>query len=111
MGEPAYRARQVWQAVYRNMIADPIEIPNIPKALRSRLGEYFDYNHLIPESTLQSSDGETVKTLFRLPDNQALETVLMRYEERRRYVFRPSPAVRWVYLLRDGSDGISKEPE
>jgi len=82
-GEPAYRARQVWQAVYRNMIADPIEIPNIPKALRSRLGEYFDYNHLIPESTLQSSDGETVKTLFRLPDNQAIETVLMRYEERR----------------------------
>ena len=82
-GEPAYRARQVWQAVYKHQSTNPGEIPNIPKALRSRLVEYFEFNHLFPESTLQSSDGETIKTLFRLPDDQAIETVLMRYEERR----------------------------
>ena len=82
-GEPAYRARQVWQAMYKHLIADPREIPNIPKALRNRLGEYLEYSHLVAESTLLSSDGETVKTLFRLPDNQAIEAVLMRYEKRR----------------------------
>ena len=32
---------------------------------------------------LQSSDGETRKTLFRLPDQLAIEAVLMRYERRR----------------------------
>lgn len=82
-GEPAYRTQQVWQAIYKNLVEEPGNIPNIPKTLRNRLEEYLEFNHLFPESTIRSSDGETVKTLFRLPDNQAIETVLMRYEERR----------------------------
>lgn len=82
-GEPAYRTQQVWQAIYKNLVEEPGNIPNIPKTLRNRLEEYLEFNHLSPESTIRSSDGETVKTLFRLPDNQAIETVLMRYEERR----------------------------
>jgi 23S rRNA (adenine2503-C2)-methyltransferase len=38
---------------------------------------------LEPERKLQSSDGETVKTLFRLTDGRLIEAVLMRYTERR----------------------------
>jgi 23S rRNA (adenine2503-C2)-methyltransferase len=80
--EPAYRAQQVWQAFYKHLVVEPGEILNIPRTLRERLTEYFHFTHLYPETTLQSKDGETVKTLFRLPDQQAIEAVLMRYEER-----------------------------
>jgi 23S rRNA (adenine2503-C2)-methyltransferase len=34
-------------------------------------------------AVLRSSDGETVKTLFQLPDGNAIEAVLMNYDERR----------------------------
>jgi 23S rRNA (adenine2503-C2)-methyltransferase len=81
-GEPAYRAQQVWRANYRNLVATPSEIPNIPKTLRNQINAYFKFSHLEPKTVLQSKDGETIKTLFRLPDNYAIEAVLMRYEER-----------------------------
>ena len=80
--EPAYRAQQVWQAIYKNLIAAPGDIPNIPKSLRHQLGDHLLFTHLNSDTILQSKDGETVKTLFRLHDNQAIESVLMRYDER-----------------------------
>lgn len=82
-GEPAYRSRQLWQALYHNLVAHPEEIPNLPRALRTRLAEEFEFSHLEAIQELRSSDGETLKTLFRLPDGQAIEAVVMRYEKRR----------------------------
>ena len=43
----------------------------------------LDFSHLALETVLDSSDGETRKSLFRLPDNQPIEAVLMRYKQRR----------------------------
>jgi 23S rRNA (adenine2503-C2)-methyltransferase len=82
-GEPRFRATQVWEAVYKQLIFDPNLISNIPKKLRSRLEEYFTWGNLNPEINLSSNDQQTEKTLFRLPDGEAIETVLMRYEKRR----------------------------
>jgi 23S rRNA (adenine2503-C2)-methyltransferase len=82
-GEPAYRARQVFRALYVDLAASPGEITTLPQALRQRLDEHFAFAHLTPEITLDSRDGETRKTLFRLPDGEAIEAVLMRYEKRR----------------------------
>lgn len=82
-GEPGYRASQVWQGFYRQLHEVPQEIPNVPGALRSQLAESFSFNRLEPVAVLQSKDGETTKTLFRLPDGQAVEAVLMRYRDRR----------------------------
>jgi len=82
-GEPTYRAAQVWDAVYKQLKFNPELISNIPKPLRSRLDEFFNWKSLHPEINLSSSDGQTTKTLFRLVDDNAIETVLMRYQKRR----------------------------
>lgn len=82
-GEPSYRGLQVWQGLYQNLWHTPEQFSNLPHKLRLRLGEDFVFAHLQPESILESSDGQTRKTLFSLPDGQAIEAVLMRYDRRR----------------------------
>lgn len=82
-GQPEYRARQVWEGIYRQLIMEPNEFTNLPGSLRQKLAEYFSFSHLEAVTVLDSTDGETRKTLFRLPDGQAIEAVLMRYEQRR----------------------------
>ena len=82
-GEPAYRARQVWQGLYQKFWHDPLNFTNLPGKLRQRLSAEFRFSNLSPLSILQSSDGETRKTLFQLPDQRAIEVVLMRYSQRR----------------------------
>lgn len=83
LGEPTYRAQQIWQGVYQNLWAAPDAFSNLPRALREKLIEGLRWTALTPETVLQSKDGETVKTLFLLADDQRIEAVLMRYEERR----------------------------
>jgi 23S rRNA (adenine2503-C2)-methyltransferase len=80
--EPAYRARQLWQGLYQQFWNSPELFTNFPTSLRSQLAEKIQFKVLAPVSTLNSSDGQTVKTLFRLQDGKAIEAVLMRYEKR-----------------------------
>lgn len=82
-GEPAYRARQVWQGLYQNLWQDPLDFTNLPVKLRQQLSVEFRFSSLNPGTFLQSTDGETYKTLFQLPDQRAVESVLMRYAKRR----------------------------
>lgn len=82
-GEPEYRGMQVWTAMYQRLINNPDGISNIPKSLRKKLNEHFTFTNLNAESKLSSTDGQTTKTLFRIPGNMAIETVLMRYKKRR----------------------------
>lgn len=81
--EPKFRARQIWQNLYRNLWAHPSEFTNIALPLRNRLEQEFLFSALTPKTVLKSSDGETVKTLFELPDGKAIEAVQMLYDERR----------------------------
>jgi 23S rRNA (adenine2503-C2)-methyltransferase len=82
-GEPAYRARQIWQGLHRQLWDNPEQFTSLPRSLRDKLGESFSFSHLWTETVQDSTDGETRKTLFRLPDRQPLEAVLMRYAKRR----------------------------
>jgi 23S rRNA (adenine2503-C2)-methyltransferase len=82
-GEPGYRADQVWKGIYQGLKTNPEEITNISKALRQRLNASFNFSHLNPHQWYKSSDEQTRKILFQLPDNLAIETVLMRYDRRR----------------------------
>ena len=82
-GEPSYRARQIWHGLYQHLWDDPEQFSTLPLKLRQRVGDHFSFFHLQSSTTLNSSDGETRKTLFRLPDSQAIEAVLMRYSKRR----------------------------
>jgi 23S rRNA (adenine2503-C2)-methyltransferase len=81
-GEPAYRARQIWQGLYQHFYHSPEQFTTLPAALRSRLAEELEFNPLVPATILQSSDRYTTKTLFSLHDGRQIETVLMRYDER-----------------------------
>ena len=90
-GEPSYRANQIWQGLYRQYWTAPDQFTSLPKSLRESLTEHFQ-NQLIdgkpslsalsPITVLESSDGETRKTLFSLPDHRPIEAVLMSYAHR-----------------------------
>jgi 23S rRNA (adenine2503-C2)-methyltransferase len=81
-GEPVYRAGQIWQGLYRHFWNSPEEFTNLPASLRAKLGENLLFDALLPVTTLKSSDGQTIKALFRLHDGQAIEAVLMKYSKR-----------------------------
>jgi 23S rRNA (adenine2503-C2)-methyltransferase len=82
LSQPAYRADQLWSAMYERLISDPDQVTSLPKPLREQLKREISFSHLKPEDRLVSSDGETVKTLFTLPDGARIESVLMHYNER-----------------------------
>ncbi len=80
--EPNYRVQQIWQGLYQQLWSSPEEMSSLPKSLRSKLNEHFDFTHLSAHVRAHSKDKQTTKALFQLPDNNAIETVLMRYEKR-----------------------------
>jgi 23S rRNA (adenine2503-C2)-methyltransferase len=82
-GEPAYRTRQIWEGLYHHFWQSPAEFTHLPLKLRQRLEDTLHFSHLKTGTVLHSQDGETTKTLFYLPDGQAVEAVLMRYQRRR----------------------------
>ena len=82
-GEPDYRADQIWRGIYQGLKDGPDRISNIPKSLRTKLQERFTFGSLTPETSLYSNDHQTEKILFRMVDDQAIETVLMYYDKRR----------------------------
>jgi 23S rRNA (adenine2503-C2)-methyltransferase len=82
-GEPAYRARQIWQGLYKNLWHDPAQFTNMPRPLQAKIAEEFSFSHLSEVTRKESSDKETIKTLFKLPDHQPVEAVLMQYKRRR----------------------------
>jgi len=82
-GEPRFRAQQIWQAIYHDLATSPDEITTLPKLLREKLKAEFTLGSLSPAAEARSSDGQTRKLLFRLPDGKSIEAVLMGYEKRR----------------------------
>jgi 23S rRNA (adenine2503-C2)-methyltransferase len=82
-GEPRYRAQQIWQAIYHDLTTSPDEITTLPKWLREKLQAEFTLGSLSLAAEARSSDGQTRKLLFRLPDGKSIEAVLMGYRRRR----------------------------
>ena len=84
-GEPAYRTGQVWESLYKRLAEEPCSETAaeawsaLPKNFRVKLGETFSFERLISEREQGSSDGDTIKVQFSLPDGNAIESVLMRY--------------------------------
>lgn len=81
-GEPSFRAKQIWDGLYKQFLSSPDEFTNLPKPFRSKLKELVSCDSLIPTVKLDSSDGLTRKTLFKLIDGNSIEAVLMRYDKR-----------------------------
>ena len=89
MGEPAFRARQLYQWMHAKCVSSLDDMTNIPKSLKARLRETEETNTdssnsvditcLKPIEVRQSADG-TRKYLFELADSNLIESVLMRYK-------------------------------
>jgi len=77
--EPIYRAKQIWQGLYRHLYNSPGQFTNLPKPLREKLAEHVTFSPFNVKIYQDSSDGFTRKTLFELPDRNLIEAVLMRY--------------------------------
>ena len=79
--EPKFRARQVFDAVYRQRAASLESITNLPKALRTRLSLEVSWGLPLVERYYDSIDG-TRRYLLRLGDGKTVETVWMPEEQR-----------------------------
>jgi 23S rRNA (adenine2503-C2)-methyltransferase len=82
-GEKSFRVGQIWQGLYQQFWQNPEQFTSLSKSTRQKLTEHIRFSALEPVRELSSKDGNTIKTLFRLPDGPAIEVVLMRYEQRR----------------------------
>ncbi len=76
LGEKPYRARQLWEALYRTRVSSLDEITTFPQALRDHLAA--DDTIGLPRivQTATSIDG-TERYLMRMDDGETVETVWM----------------------------------
>ncbi len=74
--EPAFRARQVYRAIYRERVADLASVSTLPLPLRRRLAGRWEVGWPALERRFDSADG-TRRYLLRLADGRTVETVLM----------------------------------
>ena len=74
--QPPYRARQLYDALYRKQVADLSEISNFPQNLRNQLLSEHSLGLPVRERRYDSRDG-TRRYLLRLEDNRTVEAVLM----------------------------------
>lgn len=76
MGEARFRAKQVYEWLWKKGAHDFEEMTNLSKALRQKLESHFTINAITEDKVQFSSDG-TIKTRFRLFDGHLIESVLI----------------------------------
>ena len=76
LGEPPYRARQVWQWLWQKDCRDIAAMTDVSKALRARLAEAATISWPTVAAVRESADG-TVKFLLELTDGESVECVLI----------------------------------
>ena len=77
LGEPDYRAKQLFQAIYRERLGSLDAVSTLPKALKDKLRQAgWEINPAHIDQRFKSVDG-TVRYLIGFPDKQSVETVWM----------------------------------
>ena len=80
IGEKPFRASQIYQWMHVRHVSSWDEMTNLSKALREKLKEQAELTVLEPVTIQISKLDGTKKYLFRLPDGNMIESVLMRYK-------------------------------
>lgn len=88
--EPAYREKQVYHALFSQMIESWDEATNLAKGLREKLKAAVPLE--LPAAIVRAADGKTLKAAFRLIDGEIVETVLIRHRDGRNTVCVSSQA-------------------
>jgi 23S rRNA (adenine2503-C2)-methyltransferase len=78
-GDPAFRARQVHDAVWRSEARSASGVPTLPAPLREALDAAFRWDTIVDDDLVLADGGTTEKALHRLSDGVAIESVLMHY--------------------------------
>ena len=80
LGEPKFRAGQIYRWVHQKRVGSFGEMTNLSAALRQKLEDTAFLTTLTTRRRLESRLDETVKLLLELSDRNCVEAVLMRYE-------------------------------
>jgi 23S rRNA (adenine2503-C2)-methyltransferase len=75
-GEPPYRLAQLLPRLWQRPVSRWSEATELPRPLRDRLDEEWPLPRLVSETRQRAADG-TEKVLWRLPDGDAIESVLI----------------------------------
>ncbi len=81
MGEPVFRAKQVYEWLWEKACTNFDEMSNLSKPLREKLKEQFVIKYVSIHQSQFSTD-KTIKNTFRLHDNHIIEGVLIPTPER-----------------------------
>ena len=76
MGEPKFRAKQVYEWLWKKSARSFAEMTNLSKSLRQNLENHFVINAIAEDKIQRSIDG-TIKSRFRLHDGHLIESVLI----------------------------------
>lgn len=82
--QPKYRIKQIYQAIFNNLINDWTKISNLPLALREELSKDCDLK--IEGEVFIAKDEESQKALITLNDGLKVETVLLKHSDGRNTV-------------------------
>ncbi|WP_282570503.1 23S rRNA (adenine(2503)-C(2))-methyltransferase RlmN [Butyrivibrio fibrisolvens] len=80
LGEPKFRAKQLYEWMHKKMAGSYDEMTNIPKSLKEKLKVSYSYTSLKVVDVQESKLDETKKFLFGLSDGNVIESVFMKYK-------------------------------
>jgi len=80
MGEPTWRAKQMYRWMYRQLVTDMSDMTDLSLSLRAQLSERFSLSTLTEVRRQVSAKDGTTKFLFELPDQATFETVIMPHD-------------------------------
>ena len=84
LGEPKFRARQVYEWLWKKSAFSFDAMTNLSKQLRQHLSEHFAINAIAIDKVQHSLDG-TIKSRFRLYDGHLIESVLIPVPDENRF--------------------------
>ena len=77
IGQPKYRAAQLFNWIYKKGIVSFHEMTNFSKSLRQQIDQIAEIGHITLETKITSTDKQTSKFLFKLNDGLHVESVYM----------------------------------
>ncbi len=80
MGEKKFRAKQLYDWLHNKLVWDYGEMNNLPKELRRKLSKEYPLPYIEEVQRLQSKLDGTNKFLFKLKDDNIIESVIMQYK-------------------------------
>jgi 23S rRNA (adenine2503-C2)-methyltransferase len=81
MFKPSFRAKQIYNWLYKKYATTPKEMKNLPKNMLEEIQNNYDIPALSLHTAEKSSDG-SIKYLFRLHDGHTIESVFLLMREK-----------------------------